>query len=46
MQKVIIEESEVDIVEKIKKTRSKNEKVVKVVEEMKKTGVKVVQRNK
>jgi len=30
-------------VEKIKKARSKNKEVVRVVEEMKKVGVKVVQ---
>jgi len=33
---------EVDIVEKIKKARSKDEEVVRVVEEMKKAGVKVL----
>jgi len=32
---VVIEELEVDILEKIKMARSKNEKVVRVVEEMK-----------
>ena len=40
LQKVVIEESEVDIIEKIKKARSKNEDVIRVVEEMKKVGVK------
>ena len=43
MQEVVIEGSEVDIVdivEKIKKARSKDEDVVRVVEEMKKAGVK------
>ena len=42
---VIIEEPEVDIVKKIKKARSKDKKIVKVVEEMKKAGVKVLQGN-
>jgi len=40
LQEVVIEGPEVDIIEKIKKARSKNEDVVRVVEEMKKTGVK------
>ena len=39
LQEVVIEGPEVDIVEK---ARSKNEEVVKVVEKMKKTGVKVL----
>ena len=38
---VVIEEPEVDIVEKIKKARNKDE-VVRVVEEIKKAGVKVL----
>jgi len=42
MQEVIIEEPEVEIVKKIKKARSKDEKVVRVVEEIKKAGVKVL----
>jgi len=42
LQKVVIEGPEVDIVEKIKKARNKNEEVVRVVEEMKKMGVKVL----
>ena len=37
LQEVVIEESEVELLEKIKKTRSKNKEVVRVVEEMKKT---------
>ena len=37
---VVIEGPKVDIVEKIKKARSRNEDVVRVVEEMKKTKVK------
>ena len=40
IQKVVIEGPEVDIVEKIKKVRSKNKDVVRVVEEIKKAGVK------
>ena len=40
MQEVVIEGPEVDIVKKIKKARSKNEDIVRVVEEMKKAGVK------
>ncbi len=40
LQEVIIEEPEVDILEKIKKVRSKDEDVVRVVEEMKKAKVK------
>jgi len=40
LQEVVIEGLEVDILEKIKKARSKDEEVVRVVEEMKKAGVK------
>jgi len=43
LQEVIIEGPEVDIVEKIKKARSKDEEVVRVVEEIKKAGVKALQ---
>jgi len=43
LAKVVIEGPEVDIVEKIKRARSKNEEVVRVVEGMKKAGVKVIQ---
>ena len=46
LQEVVIEGPEVDIIEKIKKTRSKDEDVVRVVEEMKKAGVKELQGNK
>jgi len=42
LQEVVIEGLEVDIVEKIKKARSKDKEVVRVVEEMIKTGVKVL----
>ena len=40
LEEVVIEGPEVDIVEKIKKARSKNEKVVRIVEEMKRARVK------
>ena len=40
MYEVVVEGPEVEIVEKIKKTRSKDEDIVRVVEEMKKVGVK------
>ena len=37
---VVVEGPEVNLVEKIKKTRSRDEDVIRVVEEMKKAGVK------
>ena len=40
IQEVVIEGPEIDIVEKIKKARSKDMEVVRIVEEMKKAGVK------
>ena len=40
LQEVVIEGPEVDIIEKIKKARSRDEDVVRIVEEMKKAGVK------
>jgi len=40
LQEIVIEGPEVEILEKIKKARSKNEDVVRVVEEMKKAKVK------
>ena len=43
IQEVVIEEPEVEILEKIKKARGKNEEIVRIVEEMKKAGVKVIQ---
>ena len=46
MYEVVVEGPEVDIVEKIKKVRSKDEAVVKVVEEMKKVRVRELQENK
>jgi len=42
LQKVIIEGPEVEILEKIKRAKSRDEDVVKVVEEMKKAKVKKV----
>ena len=41
-EQLLIEKVEEEIIEKIKKSEAKNDKVVKVVEEMKKTGVKVL----
>ena len=46
LAKVVIKESEVDILEKIKIAREKDKKVIKVVEEMKKTRVKVLRGDK
>jgi len=46
LQKVAIEGPEVDIIEKIKKARSKDKDVVRVVEEMKKAKVKELWENK
>jgi len=45
MYEVVVEGPEVEIVEKIKKARSKDEDVVRVVEEMKKAGVKELRGN-
>ena len=42
---VVIEGLEVDILEKIKITKGKNKEVVRVVEEIKKTEVKVLRRD-
>ena len=39
LYEVVIEELEVNIVEKIKKARDKDKEIVRVVEEMKKLGV-------
>jgi len=43
LREVIIEGPEVEILEKIKKARDKDEEVVRIVEEMKKAGVKAIQ---
>ena len=45
MYEVVVEGPEVEVVEKIKKARSKDEDVVRVVEEMKKAGVKELRGN-
>jgi len=45
LEEVIIEEPEVDILEKIKKARSRDNDVVRIVEEMKKTGVRELRGN-
>jgi len=42
LQEVVIEGLEVDIVEKIKKAKSKDKEVVRVVEKIKKAGVKML----
>ena len=46
LSEVVIEEPEVDILEKIKKARGKDKEVVRVVEEMKKAGVGVLKGDK
>ena len=45
MYEVVVEGPEVELVEKIKKARSKDEDVVRVVEEMKKAGVRKLRGN-
>ena len=45
LQEIVIEGLEVELLEKIKKARSKNEDVVRVVEEMKKAKVKELRGN-
>jgi len=42
LHKVVIEGPEVNIIEKIKRARSKDEEVVRVVEEMKKVGIRAL----
>ena len=46
LQEVVIEGLEVELLEKIKKARSKDKDVIRVVEEMKKTKVKKLRGNK
>ena len=46
MQEVVVEGPEVELLEKIKKARSKDEDVVRVVEKIKKAGVKELWGNK
>ena len=45
MYEVVVEGPEVDLVEKIKRARSKDEDVIRVVEEMKKAGVRELRGN-
>ena len=45
MYEVVVEGPEVGLVEKIKRARSKDEDVIRVVEEMKKVGVKELRGN-
>ena len=45
MYEVVVEGPEVDLLEKIKKARSKDEDVIRIVEEMKKTEVKELRGN-
>ena len=45
LQEVVIEGPKVDIIEKIKKARSRDKDVVRVVKEMKKAGVKELRGN-
>ena len=45
LQEVVIEGLEVDIVEKIKKARSRDEDIVRIVDEIKKAKVKELQGN-
>jgi len=45
LQEVVIEEPEVEILERIKRARSKDKNIVRMVEEMKKTRVKELQGN-
>jgi len=45
MQEVLVEGPEVELLEKIKKARSKDKDVVRVVEEMKKAKVRELQGN-
>jgi len=42
---LLIEKAEEDIMEKIKKSKARDDKVIKAVEEMKKAGVKVLRNN-
>jgi len=45
MQEVVVEGPEVELLEKIKKARSKDKDVVRVVEKIKKAGVKELWEN-
>ena len=43
LEEVVIKGPKVEIIEKIKKARGKDKEVVRIVEEIKKAGVKVIQ---
>ena len=45
LQKVVIERPEVELLEKIKKARSRNKDIIRIVEKMKKTKIKKLQGN-
>jgi len=45
-RQLLIEKAEKEIIEKIKKSEAKNNKIVKTVEEIKKTRVKVLRNDK
>jgi len=45
LSEVVIEGSEIDILEKIKKARGKDKEVVRVVEKIKKVGVRILRGN-
>ena len=45
MYEVVVEEPKIDLLEKIKKAKSKDENVIRIVEEMKKVGVRELQGN-
>jgi len=42
LHEVVIERPEVNIIEKMKRVRSKDKEIVRVVEEMKKVGIKML----
>ena len=46
LYKVVIEEPEIDILKKIKKARSKDKEIVRVVKEIKKIKVKILRNKK
>jgi len=43
---VVVEELEMMLIEKIKRAKGKDEEIVKVVEEMKKAGIKALREDK
>ena len=45
LAEVVIEESEVDIIEEIKIARKKNKEIVRIVKEIKKVGVKMLRKD-